>query len=58
MKEQLPNRSRENMNRLKKAETSKEYRMLKIRQIIKLNGACLYCIRKWNGKVKKYKTDC
>lgn len=33
-------------------------RKLTIRRIIKENGACLICIRRWTGKIKKYITDC
>lgn len=31
---------------------------IRIYKRIKYNGCCVYCIRKWRGQIKKYKTDC
>jgi len=41
-----------------KATDNKTYRNKRIRKIIKDNQACIYCIRKWSGTVKRYRTNC
>jgi hypothetical protein len=42
-----------------KFETNKRVnRIVRIRKIIRENGACLICVRRWNGGVKKYRTSC
>jgi hypothetical protein len=42
-----------------KLETNKRVnRIVRIRKIIRENGACLICVRRWNGGVKKYRTNC
>ena len=33
-------------------------RMWNIRKVIKENRACLICIKRLKGEVKKYKTNC
>ncbi len=38
---------------MKNTENSRVYKLLRIRKIVKENGACLYCIKRWKGKVGK-----
>ena len=33
------------------------YRNKRIRKMIK-GRACIYCIRKWSGTIRKYRTNC
>lgn len=45
--------------KIPKTENNKNVlRKKRIREIIHENGACLVCIRRKRGKVKKYKTRC
>ena len=40
-------------------ETNKRVnQVVRIRKIIRENGACLICVRRWKGGVKKYRTNC
>jgi len=41
-----------------KANDNRTYRNKRIKMIIKNNGACMYCIRKWSGTIKRYRTNC
>jgi len=43
---------------LKNTTNSSVYKKLKIRKMIKESKACLICIRRWKGRVRKYKTNC
>ncbi len=43
---------------IKNVSNSRVYRLFKIRDIVHDNGACLVCIRRKSGRIRKYHTYC